>query len=169
MEKLKKEQIEKIKKYGLFTGSRCFGKPNDKSDYDFVLLKEHFEQIIDIKNETSQQKDLFDQYHKSKEYTEDETNFVSLKYSYKPKYDTNEYIINLIIVDSPVFFDAWKFATECFKINMGLLDKLNKSEKSRDILKLFFENLKYSYVKTHQKINGTTEKRPIGTPRLWGL
>jgi len=164
MDKLSKEQVEKIKEYGLFTGSRRFGTYDEKSDFDFVILREHFEQIVRLDKLDRKSKDLYEHYHSCEEYEEDETNFVSLKFKY------DKHVINLIIVDKPCMFDAWKFATYSFLANTDLLQKFIKGKKEKDITKLFFESLKYSYIKTYNIIHeNSRNSENISTPRLWGV
>lgn len=177
MKELTREQVDEIKKVGIFTGSRCFNSlvtPN--SDYDFVLLKKDAERIVPRLKETDKSKeykDMWESYHE-KQYEDDETIFVSLKFKYKTS--AGEFLINLIIVDSQVLYDAWKFATKCFKDNSDLLNKyfsndnknLDKNLKAKDLKKLFFEDIKLAFVKSHHILNDITNPK-LDSSKLKGI
>lgn len=192
MKYLNKEQMDEIKKVGLFTGSRCFNSMvKDNSDYDFVLLKEDAERIVPrlkekdkAKNKAVQiiprlinkdklkgdAKNIWECYHEE-QYEDDETIFVSLKFRYETS--AGEFLINLIIVDSQVLYDAWKFTTKCFKTNNDLLNEYfpedhKESYKTKDIKKLFFEDIKLAFVKSHHLLHDKRNPK-LDSSRLKGI
>ena len=172
MDKLNNEQMEKIKECSLFTGSRCFDylNCNKDSDYDFVIMKDDAERIIPefLKGKDEKNKSMFEVYH-AERYEGDVSVFVSLRFIFE-KFK-NTYEINLIVVDTPDLFDAWKFATNAFKTesNMDLLNKVFVGPKGKEIKKLFFESIKHAFLKSadilKEKENKSTH--PIPKPRLW--
>ena len=153
-----KKEYQYLCKQTLFTGSRCFGGHTKKSDFDFVLTyeqyKNNFPSIIKFYNiNTNRNTDCGIQYIETEHYTEDATNFASLRCLYTHK-NYGEISVNLIVVTDDVLLEAWEFTTSVF---YNTLDKFKNIITDKTIRKTLFQDIKLSYLKHKLLLDGRIE------------